>query len=231
MWELQLTLAQQGWHVVAPQFRGFDGGDQDPPASSMDDFAGDIVDLLDALHVHEAVICGLSMGGYAALAMFRHAPRYFQGLVLADTRAEADAPAALEGRRRMLALVREQGPSAVAENMIPNLLGGTTRAERPEIADRVRSLTLASSSAAIAGAVTALMTRSDSTDLLKKIRCPALIVVGEEDTITPRPFSEALQGGIAGAELAVIPKAGHLSSLEQPEAFNGVLSRFLDHRV
>src|SRR5262249_16873934 len=77
MWEPQLALADAGWHIVAPQLRRFDGGDAEPPAASMDDYAGDIIDLLDALHVGEAVIAGLSMGGYIAFAMFRHAPRYF----------------------------------------------------------------------------------------------------------------------------------------------------------
>jgi 3-oxoadipate enol-lactonase len=231
MWEPQLALAEQGWRVIAPQFRGFDRGDQDPPASSIDDYAGDVIDLLDGLHIHEAVIAGLSMGGYVALALFRHAPRYFQGLVLADTRAEADPPAAAGGRERMIALAREQGPSAVADDMIPKLLGETTRAANPGIAAHVRSLVLASSSAAIAGALTALMTRPDSTSLLNSIHCPTLVIVGAEDTITPKPFSEALQAGIAGARLEVIPRAGHLSSLEQPAIFNEVLSEFLERNV
>lgn len=231
MWEPQLTLAAHGWRVIAPQLRGFDDGDQDPPASSIDDFAGDVIDLLDRLHIHEAVIGGLSMGGYVALAMFRHAPRYFQGLVLADTRAEADTPAAVEGRQRLRTLVRTQGAPGVADEMIPKLLGETTHAERPAVVERVRSLILASSSEAIAGAVTALMTRPDSRPLLKAIHCPTLILVGDEDVITPRPLSDALHAGIAGAELVVVKGAGHLSSLEQPAAFNDALSRFLEHRI
>jgi pimeloyl-ACP methyl ester carboxylesterase len=231
MWEPQLVLAEQGWRVIAPQLRGFDDADHESPASSVDDFAGDIIDLLDRLHIHEAVIGGLSMGGYVALAMFRHAPRYFQGLVLADTRADADTPAAVEGRQRMLTLVQTRGSSAVADEMIPKLLGDTTRAQRPEIVERVRSLVLANSSAAIAGAVTALMTRPDSTPLLGRIHCPTLILVGDEDVVTPRPLSEALHAGIGGSTLASVPLAGHLSSLEQPGAFNDALAGFLGQKI
>jgi 3-oxoadipate enol-lactonase len=230
-WEPQLPLADRGWHVIAPHFRGFDGGDHDPPATSIDDFAGDVFDLLDALHVHEAVIGGLSMGGYVALSMFRRAPRYVQGLILADTRAEADSLEGIEGRKRMLALVREKGPSAVADEMIPKLLGNATRATHPETVERVRSLVLSNSTDAIAGAVAAMMTRPDSTALLAAIHRPTLILVGEEDVLTPRAFSDTLQRGIAGSELTVIPRAGHLSSIEQPGAFNDALARFLDHRV
>jgi 3-oxoadipate enol-lactonase len=231
MWEPQLALAERGWRVIAPQFRGFDGGDHDPPASSVDDFAGDVIDLLDALHIHEAVIGGLSMGGYVALAMFRHAHRYFRGLVLADTRAEADTLEGVEGRKRMLALVREKGPSAVADEMVPKLLGATTRATRPDLVERVRALALANAADAIAGAVTALMTRPDSTPLLSSIHCPTLIIVGDEDVVTPPPLSDTLHKGIAGSELSVIPRSGHLSSIERSDVFNDTLARFLDHRV
>lgn len=231
MWEPQLPLAQHGWRVVAPDYRGMDGGTNDPPATSMDDYAADVLDLLDALHIDEAVIGGLSMGGYVAFALFRHAPRYFQGLVLADTRSQADTPEAVEGRKRLLSVTRAEGPAAVAEEMVPKLLGETTRRENPHLVERVRALILSSSSAAIGGAITALMTRPDSTPLLSSIHCPTLIVVGEEDGLTPPAMSRDLQRGIAGAELAVIRRAGHLSSLEQSAAFNAEIARFLDHRV
>src|SRR4051794_26111718 len=102
MWEGQLALAETGWHVIAPQYRGMDDADADPPGSSVDDYAGDVIDLLDALHVKQAVVGGLSLGGYVAFAMLRHAARYFQGLILADTKPQADTPEAIEGRKRLL---------------------------------------------------------------------------------------------------------------------------------
>jgi pimeloyl-ACP methyl ester carboxylesterase len=231
MWEPQLTLAEHGWRVLAPHYRGMDGGIQDPPAASIDDYAGDVIDLLDSLHVEDAVIGGLSLGGYVAFALFRHAPRYFRGIVLADTRSPADPPEAAEGRTRLLSAVRDQGPSAVADEMVPRLLGETTRAERPDIVERVRTLILSNPATAIAGAITAIMTRPDSTPLLSSIHCPTLILVGDQDALTPPVMSRDMQRGIAGSELVVVPKAGHLSSLEQPSAFNAALARFLEHRL
>jgi 3-oxoadipate enol-lactonase len=230
MWEPQQALADAGWRVIAPQFRGMDGG-ADDPATSVDDFAGDVIDLVDGLHIEDAVFCGLSMGGYVAFAIFRHAPRYMRALILADTRPQADTPEGVAGRRRMLALVREKGASAIADEMLPKLLGETTRREHPEVVERVRSLILASSAGAIGGAVTSLMTRADSTPLLPSIHCPTLIVVGAEDTITPPEVSEAMQLGIPGSELIVVPGAGHLSNLERPAEFNAALARFLEYRV
>jgi 3-oxoadipate enol-lactonase len=190
-----------------------------------------VIDLLDSLRIHEVVIAGLSMGGYVALAMFRHAARYAQGLILCDTRAEADTPEGVEGRKKMQALVREKGQAAIADEMLPKLLGETTRRTRPETVERVRALVLSMSTESIAGALNALMTRSDSTALLSSIHCPVQIIVGEEDTVTPRALSEKMQERIAGSELVVIPEAGHLSNLEQPQLFNETIARFLAHRV
>jgi pimeloyl-ACP methyl ester carboxylesterase len=231
MWEPQGSLAGLGWRVLAPQLRGMDGGSTDHPATAMDDHAADVIDLLDALHIEDAVLCGLSMGGYVAFALFRHAPGYVRGLVLADTRSQADTPEGVAGRKRMLELVKEKGPAAIADEMIPKLLGEHTRQARPEIADQVRHLIMASSADAIADAITALMTRPDSTDLLPTIHCPTLIIVGEEDTLTPPALSEQMYKAIAGSEYVLVPKAGHLTNLEQPDAFNAALARFLEHRV
>lgn len=231
MWEPQLALADRGWRVIAPHLRQFDAPNQDPPARTIDDFAGDVIDLLDALQIPQAVIGGLSIGGYIALAIFRHAPRYVRALVLADSRAEADTPEGVAGRKRMLALVRDRGPSAVIDELLPRLLGRTTGTSRPDVLARVRSLASAASADAIAGAVAALMTRPDSSGMLSTIHCPTLVMVGDEDVITPPALSDAIHAAIRGSELIRILEAGHLANLERPEAFNHALAQFLDHRV
>jgi 3-oxoadipate enol-lactonase len=234
MWEPQLTLAEHGWRIVAPHLRGFDRGGDAPPVSSVDDYAGDVIDLLDALHIEDAVIGGLSLGGYVAFAIFRRAPRYVRGLILADTRSQADTAEGVEARKKVLALLAEKGsdgPSAVIEQMLPKLLGASTQARDQNAAARVRRLAATSSPAAIAGGIRALMTRPDSTPLLRSIHCPTLIVVGGEDAVTPPSFSQEMQQAIAGSELVVVPDAGHLSNIEQPAAFNSALTAFLTHRV
>ncbi len=233
MWEGQLAFAGRGWHVVAPHMRGMDGGLSDRPTASvtMEDYAADVVDLLDALHLEDAVLCGLSMGGYLALALMRHAPTYIRGLVLADTKSQADTPEGLEARRAMLSLVETKGVDAVAEAMVPKLLGATTRAQFPQVEARVRALIQSNSAESIAGAVRALMSRHDSTALLGSIRVPALVIVGDEDVVTPPANAEALRAAIPGAQLVCLSGAGHLSNLERPDEFNAALTSFLDHRV
>jgi pimeloyl-ACP methyl ester carboxylesterase len=231
MWQPQLTLAEGGWRVIAPHFRCFDRNDGGPAASSVDDYAGDVIDLLDALHIHDAVVGGLSMGGYVAFAVLRHAASYIRGLVLADTKAPADTPEGVQARLGMLQLLADRGVSAIAEEMIPKLLGASTLAERPDIVDLVRTLIHTSPPPAISGAIQALMSRPDSTPLLSTIHVPTLVVVGEEDRLTPPAMSEDLHRGIAGSELVRIAGAGHLSNLERPAQFNDALAHFLTHRV
>jgi pimeloyl-ACP methyl ester carboxylesterase len=231
MWDGQRTLASGGWRVLAPDLRGTNGGDGDPPAASVDDYAGDVIDLLDALHVKDAVVGGLSLGGYVAFALFRLAPTYIRGLILADTRAEADTPQSIEGRKRMLALLDEKGPEAIAADMLPKLLRPATHEKRPDMVQAVRKIILSNSAQSIGSAINALMTRPDSTPLLHKIHVPTLIIVGDEDTATPPAASEKMQTAIAGSELAVIPASGHLSNIEQPETFNRTVASFLEKRV
>jgi pimeloyl-ACP methyl ester carboxylesterase len=234
MWQPQLEMAARGWRIVIPALRGFGPSleaRKDPQAASVDDYAGDIIDLLDKLHVKDGVICGLSMGGYIAFAMYRHAATYFRGLVLADTRSQADTPEAVANRRSMQQLVRDKGPGAVADALLPKLLCDATRAAKPAVIENLRTQITTNSVEAVVGALDALMTRPDSTAMLPTLRIPVLIVVGDQDAITPPPLSEQMHHDIPGSQLVVIRDAGHMSNMEQPAAFNDALGGFLDKRV
>jgi pimeloyl-ACP methyl ester carboxylesterase len=131
----------------------------------------------------------------------------------------------------MQQLVREKGQSAVADALLPKLVGDTTKRGRPDVIENVRRQITGNSVEAIIGALTALMTRPDSTPMLASIHCPVQILVGDEDALTPSPLSEQMHRDIAGSELVVIPGAGHMSNMEQPQQFNDALAHFLDHRV
>lgn len=229
MWEPQLEVAEHGWRVVAPYLRGFDGrSPRSIDAASMDDFAEDIAALLQTLAIPQAVVGGLSMGGYVSLALYRMAPALFSGLILADTRADTDSAATRLNRQRLIETVTESGPGAVADTLLPSLLGATTRNTQPALVAHVREMIASVTADPIIAATHAMMTRGDSLQTLPSIRVPTLVIVGEEDTLTPPDLSRAMASAVPGADLAMIPRAGHLSNLEQPQPFNGVLSNFLD---
>ena len=198
------------------------------PVASEGDFAA-VHEI--AQRTKNAVVCGLSRGGYTAFAMFRHATTYFRGMVLADTRSQGDSPEAVTNRKNMQQLVREKGPGAVADALVPKLLCEATLKGKPDVVAKLRKQITGSSVEAIAGALTALMTRADSTPLLPTLRIPVQIIVGDQDALTPPPLSEQMHRDISGSALAVIPGAGHMSNMEQPAAFNEALGGFLDKRV
>lgn len=225
MWAPLHATPLAGWRLITPDLRGF-GEASGPPATSVDDHADDVLALLRSLGIERAVIGGLSMGGYIVLAIYRRAEQRVRALVLADTRAEADTEQARANRLLMQQTARDGGAAAVADAMLPKLLGPAARADHA-IADRVRSLIAASRVPAIVDALDALKTRPDSTALLPTIACPTLIIVGADDELTPIPAAETLQRGIARSTLSIVPASGHLANLEQPAAFRSALQAFL----
>jgi pimeloyl-ACP methyl ester carboxylesterase len=230
MWRPQLQRVPEGWRFIAPDLRGFgpaQSPDDEAEAVTLDDFAADVSLLLDHLEISTAVIGGVSMGGYVTFALFRLEPDRFTGVILADTKAQADTPEGREARQQMIELVRAKGTGAVADQMLPKLLGESTRRARPEVQAEVRAMIESAPAGAVAAAVQAMMSRPDSTPDLARISCPALVVVGTEDVITPVRDAEAMQQGIVRSVLVTIPAAGHLSNLESPDTFSQAVADFL----
>jgi pimeloyl-ACP methyl ester carboxylesterase len=228
MWAPQCGALHGAWRCLAPDLRGFGESGATPPFS-VDQWADDLAAMLDEVGAREPVVlCGLSMGGYVAFAFWRRHRERVRALVLADTRPDADTPEGIERRRRTIAVARERGSASVATLLEGGMLGATTRERRPEIAALVRAMIAATPVEGIVGASEAMIARPDSTDLLGTIDVPTLVVVGEEDTISPPDVARAMHAAIPTSRLEVIPGAGHLTTLERPAAFNCVLGDWLD---
>jgi pimeloyl-ACP methyl ester carboxylesterase len=224
MWRPQIEALQSQLRVIAPDLRGFGGSDAPPGPYTMDQQADDLAALLDHLGVAQAALCGLSMGGYIAMAfMRRHAARA-RALVLADTKVGADGDEARAGREANARLAESQGPAAIADKMIPGLVApGTGQELRADL----RAMILGNTPEGIAGALRGMALRRDSTESLRAVAVPTLVIVGEQDGLTPPPEAAAISAAIAGSSIVTLPGAGHLSSLEEPEAFNAALRAFL----
>jgi 3-oxoadipate enol-lactonase len=226
LWAPQLDALGRQFRCIAPDLRGFGESEARPPYS-MDQYADDIAHLLDTLGIERAVVGGLSMGGYIAFAFWRRHRERVRALILADTRSGADSAEGRQKRRDTIALARTRGAGAVADAMIEGMVGKSTRRERPKLVRSVHAMLASAPVEGIVGALEAMMTRPDSTPTLATIDVPTLIVVGDEDVLTPPAESRAMQGAIPGSRLAVIPAAGHVSNLERPEEFNRTVGEFM----
>lgn len=230
MWSGELTTLLQEerpFRLVALDWRGFGESDITTGISTMEQFADDVVGLMDELGMQEAILCGLSMGGYAAFAFLRKYPQRLKGLILADTRPGADNDEAKANRENMARIAETQGTEAIADLQLPKLLMEETLHHHLEVEARVRRMIDAATPQGIAAVSRGMAQRPDSTDLLATIHCPTLVIVGEQDVLTPPSVAQDYAAQIPGAQYIVIPEAGHLSNLEQPEAFHQAVSGFL----
>jgi 3-oxoadipate enol-lactonase len=228
MWSGQVKRLSASFRVIAPDLRGHGETTVTRGPSTMEEMAEDVVSLLDELNVPRAVICGLSMGGYVALALYRAHPSRVRALVLADTRAKADTEEARRTREENAQRALAEGMGPIVDSMLPKLLSERTREGERETVARVRRMMLGLKPEGAAAALRGMALRRDQTDLLASIDVPVLVVVGSEDAVTPPSDAEAMHALIEGSRLRVIEGAGHVSNVEKPEEFDRALAEFLE---
>jgi pimeloyl-ACP methyl ester carboxylesterase len=236
MWNAQVEALAGRFRVIAPDLRGFGQsslGDVDPNIGvSMERYADDLVELLDTLGIQQPIILvGFSMGGYVAWQFVRKHPNRLRALVQCDTKAVADTNEARAARLKMAEQISEWGSGRVAEMMGPRLLARRSFDAKPEVVAAVRRVVESTSPAAIAAAQRGMAARPDVTSLLSSIHIPALVLVGQEDVISPPAEMRSIAAAIPDAHFAEVPGAGHMTTMENPEAVNAALRSFLKEIV
>jgi 3-oxoadipate enol-lactonase len=227
MWEGQRADLTSVARVITPDLRGF-GKSQPPAPFTMESQADDMHALLAEIGALPCMLAGLSMGGYVALNYARKYPHDLRGLILVDTRAEADNAQSKEARQEMIELVRASGSKAIADQMEPKMLSPDTLQHRPAQVRALRQMMENCPALTIECALSAMRDRPDMVDFLPSIKTRTLIVVGEADAITPPKMAQSMHEKIAGAQLAEIQGAGHMSPLEQPAQVNWAMRRFFE---
>ncbi len=224
LWRTQIAGLSQLYRVIAPDLRGFgQSSDTDGAAITMDQHAADLKSLLDSVNVKQAVIGGISMGGYVALAFYAQYADRVKGLILANTRAVPDSEQGKQARLANAQKVSESGPGFLVDDMAPKMLGDTAK---PEIEIAVRSMMARQRSTGIMSALRGMAARPDRTALLRFATVPILIVSGSQDVLIPASDSEAMHALIPNSRLVIIPDAGHLSNLDKADAFNHIVREF-----
>jgi 3-oxoadipate enol-lactonase len=226
MWAQQVVALASQFRVITVDLRGH--GESDAPLwhYTLDQSADDVSALLDHLAIKQALFVGLSMGGYILFAFFRKYAARVKGLILANTKAQADTAEGRERRFQMAQTAYKQGPSAIADIMIPKLLSPATLQTKPAVVQNVRAMIENNQISGMAGDLMAMAERPDSLPLLSQISCPTQLIVGELDQATPPSDAKLMAENIPGARLAIIPQAAHLTNLEQPETFNQIVASF-----
>lgn len=227
MWQNQVDALSDRYRVIAPDLRGFGRSLSDEPFT-IASLADDLRLLLKELGALPCILGGLSMGGYVALAFARKYASDLRGLMLIDTKAEADVPAARENRNRMIEQVRTSGTEAVADQMLSRLLCPQTIQQQKELTQKVRQIMLSQSPQTIQNALAALRDREDYTQDLPMIRVPTLLIYGEHDIVTPPTVGQQMAGLLPNPTFVTIRGAGHLAPMEQPHDLNTAIRRFAE---
>ena len=233
MWDAQLAVLSRQARVIAPDLRGFG---QTPLALgdaergiAMEAYADDLAELLDSLSIREpSVLAGFSMGGYVAWQFVRKYGSRLRALVQCDTKATADSEEARSGRLKMANYVAVWGSGRVAEMMGPKLFAPATFEKQPNVVAAVRRVVERTPPEGIAAAQRGMAARPDVSGMLATITVPTLVLVGEQDAISPPAEMKEIAAAIPGAEFLVIPRAGHMTTMEEPEAVNTAIVRFVD---
>ncbi|WP_337173455.1 alpha/beta fold hydrolase [Paludisphaera sp.] len=229
MWDAQIRALAPNHRVIAPDLPGHGESPAPDGVYTMDEMADAVVATLDELGVEGPVVVGgLSMGGYVALSMALNHQSRVGALVLADTRAAADTPAAAAKREETAqAVLRSGDVGPVVEGMLPRLFSQATFRERPGLVPPLKAAMEGTPPPGVVGALRGMACRPDRRERLKEISCPVLVAVGEDDAISPRDEMKAIADALGECRFVVVPAAGHLAPYENPDAFNSALLDFL----
>jgi len=227
LWDPNIKALSTVADVIAPDLPGFGNAHAEQALPTMEASAAHLLRMLDARGIGHFVACGLSMGGYIAMALAEQAPARLAGLILCNTRSTADTAEGKLGREATAKDALEKGMHVIARAMVPKVLGATTRRERPTEATRIEAMMARQAPEAVAAASRAMALRPDRTDVLRTFDGPALVITGDEDELMPLHTSTHMAQALPNGKLIVLPGSGHLSNTEQPAAFHQVVIPFL----
>jgi pimeloyl-ACP methyl ester carboxylesterase len=230
MWQSQIQALKDNYRVVAYDLRGQGRTDAGDGQFTLEFLVDDLITLLDTLKIERAILCGLSMGGYIALRASERHPDRMNGLILCDTKSEADTNEGKLARAAAIKVIKKYGVKRFARSFLSDAFSSSSLSDQ-RLVNTATKIILRNKPLGVCGTLLALAGRTDTTEFLPKVRAPTLILVGDSDKITPPDFSRRMHSAIQGSELQLIANAGHLSNMENPKGFNSHLLSFLDERT
>lgn len=231
MWHGQMEFLKFQHRLIALDIRGFGKSTDEDSELSIDLFAEDLIAFMDALSIEQAIICGLSMGGFIALNAVKRFPHRFVSLILCDTQCVADTPTIKEKRYKTIEEIKEKGVKEFNDGFIKSVFHEDSILNKKELVETLRRVVYGNTQHIITMGLTALAERSETCFSLGDIKIPTLIICGREDEVTPLEQSVHMHENIKYSILYVLDHSGHVSNLEQPHEFNKHLLHFVSSHV
>ena len=231
MWENQIAALKNDYYCIAYDVRGLGDSYVGDGQYTMEAFASDLFSIIHEMNLERPVLCGLSMGGYIVLRTMERDSQRFRGMVLCNTKSASDDNAGKLKRAQTVDEINVKGLDFFASNFVPNCFAENTIKNNPELVERTTAIAKRHIPKGVKGSVFAMISRTDTTSVLNKFKCPALVISGDDDKLIPSETMKKMADQIPGSEFAIIKNAGHLTPLENPSEFNSILTQFLNSKV
>jgi 3-oxoadipate enol-lactonase len=227
MWDKQMEVLKENYRVIAYDVRGHGNSDGGTKDFSIDLFATDLLNLMNAVKIDKAILCGLSMGGYIALNAVENYPDRFDALILSDTTCTSDTLEVKAKRMKTIETIKKNGVEKFADESVKNLFAPESFSTKKKEIAAVREMIVNTTEESLCKTLRAFYERKESCTKLQNINVPVLIMVGNEDKITPLAAAQFMNKKIKESLLSIIEHAGHLSNIENPSEFNNQLEEFV----
>jgi len=227
MWENQINALKKDYHCVAYDIRGLGESYVGDGQFTLEAFADDLFSIVHLKKLNNPILCGLSMGGYISLRAVERDQSRFGGLILCDTKSEADNDEGKIKRAAAINQINVEGVTAFVNNFVPNCFADETSKNMKEMYESVLYRARRSNPIGLKGALLAMVSRTDTTPFLPSISIPTLLMVGAQDNLTPPPVMRDVSKGIKNSEFGIVPRAGHMAPLENPGFVNDMMKGFL----
>ena len=227
MWDKQIKVLKDNYRAIAYDVRGHGSSDVGTGIYSIELFVNDLINLMEALKIDKAILCGLSMGGYIALRAIENYPDHFDALILCDTNCIADTSEVKEKRMKTIENIKKDGVEAFAEDSLKNLFAPESFTSKEAEIASTREMIVNTSKKTLYKTLRAFYERKETCSSLPNIKVPVLIMVGNEDKITPPAAAQLMHEKIEDSNLCILEQAAHLSDMENPTEFNNQLEKFV----
>ncbi|MBK8943876.1 MAG: alpha/beta hydrolase [Ignavibacteriae bacterium] len=228
MWDEQVNFLKDKYFCVRYDIRGLGKSPAGDGQYTMDSFVEDLFSIIDELKLEKPIICGLSMGGYITFRALEIDQIKFSAAILLDTRTESDNNEGKIKRQNGIAKINKEGVISYVNNFVPTCFWDETIKNNSELYNTVLNQSRTSNAIGVKGCLFAMLSRTDTTDSLKKINIPTLILCGEFDKLTPPNVMQKIADEIPNSKFVMTKNSGHMTPIEKPDDVNLNINDFLD---